>query len=194
VERWAERNAGHEHGWDDRNAQYLLYQTLVGAWPLGADRAVAFMRKAQREAKVHTSWVDPDEAYEQAMDAFIRAVLADEGFAADLQAFLAQERIMERGHRNSLAQTALLLTCPGVPDIYQGTELWDLSLVDPDNRRPVDYAERRRLLAQLAHAAAGDALATGSAGGRSCGSSTACCTTAPPARSCTRAPATSRSR
>jgi (1->4)-alpha-D-glucan 1-alpha-D-glucosylmutase len=165
VERWAERNATHEHGWHDRNAQHLLYQTIVGAWPLDADRAVAFMLKAQREARVHTSWVDPDEAYEQATEAFVRSVLADEGFVADLQAFLADERIVERGRRNSLAQTTLLLTCPGVPDLYQGTELWDLSLVDPDNRRPVDYAERHRLLARLAGAEAGDALAAGASGG-----------------------------
>jgi (1->4)-alpha-D-glucan 1-alpha-D-glucosylmutase len=80
----------------------------------------------------------------------VRAILADEEYVTDLEHFLAEHRIVERGRCNSLAQTALLLTCPGVPDVYQGSELWDLSVVDPDNRRPVDYELRRRLLAGLA--------------------------------------------
>jgi (1->4)-alpha-D-glucan 1-alpha-D-glucosylmutase len=151
VARWMERtDRFRRDGLPDPNAQYLLFQTLVGAWPIETGRVSAFMSKATREAKVHTSWVDPVEAYDEALDAFIRAALADEAFVSDLCAFLSEHRIVARGRRNSLAQTALLLTCPGVPDLYQGTELFDLSLVDPDNRRPVDYDERRRLLALVA--------------------------------------------
>jgi (1->4)-alpha-D-glucan 1-alpha-D-glucosylmutase len=153
TERWAARNEIHRRdGWPDRNTEYLLYQTAVGAWPIDPDRLVAFMAKAARESKVHTSWVDADAEYEAALEGFVRAILADADFVADVNDFLAEHAVIERGRRNSLAQTALLLTCPGVPDIYQGTELWDLSLVDPDNRRPVDYAVRRRLLAEMAGA------------------------------------------
>jgi (1->4)-alpha-D-glucan 1-alpha-D-glucosylmutase len=104
------------------------------------------MAKATKEAKVHTSWTDPDSTYDGALESFARAVLAHDDFLHDLERFLADDRIIERGRRNSLVQTALLLTCPGVPDVYQGSEVWDLSLVDPDNRRPVDYEQRRRLL------------------------------------------------
>ena len=150
VGRWAQTNDRYRHGqWPDRNAEYLLYQTLVGAWPLDPPRAMAFMAKATKEAKVHTSWVDPNPDYDQAVQDFVASILADEGFVSDLLQFLARERVVERGRRNSLAQTALALTCPGVPDIYQGSETWDLSLVDPDNRRPVDYDLRRRLLASM---------------------------------------------
>jgi len=150
VERWAEANDRHRHdGWPDRNAEYLLYQTLLGAWPIDAARVVEFMAKATREAKVHTSWGDPVADYDDALELFVRALFADRRFTDDLAGFLSGSGIIERGRRNSLAQTALLLTCPGVADVYQGTELWDLSLVDPDNRRRVDYDERRRLLRGL---------------------------------------------
>lgn len=151
AERWAQRNSGHKRrGWPDANAEYLLYQTLVGAWPISAERAGAYLAKASREARVHTSWVDPRPGYDDALAAFVTAVLADAGFVADLESFLADHNLVERGRVSSLAQTALLLTCPGVPDLYQGTEVWDLSLVDPDNRRPVDYGARRALLADVA--------------------------------------------
>ena len=150
VTRWASHNQRHKHGrWPDRNAEYLLYQTLAGAWPIDPARAGAFMAKAAREAKVHTSWTEPQADYDEALGAFVTAVLADAEFVADLTAFLAEHRIIELGRVSSLAQTALLLTCPGVPDLYQGSEVWDLSLVDPDNRRPVDYPARRGLLAAL---------------------------------------------
>ena len=150
ASRWSEHNDRYRrHGWPDRNAEYLLYQTVVGAWPIEVDRLVAFMAKATREAKVHTSWTDPVHEYDDAIEAFARAILADGEFVADLERFVAEQQIVERGRRNSLAQTALLLTCPGVPDVYQGSELWDLTLVDPDNRRPVDYELRRRLLTGL---------------------------------------------
>ena len=150
AERWMELSEPHRReGLPDRNAVYLLFQTLLGAWPIDAERAVAFMAKATKEAKVHTSWTDPVAAYDEATEAFVRAALADDVFAGALVSWLAEHRVVERGRRNSLAQTALLMTCPGSPDLYQGSELWDLSLVDPDNRRPVDYDERRRLLAGL---------------------------------------------
>jgi (1->4)-alpha-D-glucan 1-alpha-D-glucosylmutase len=166
LDRWAGRNQRYKQaGWPDRNTEYLLYQTLVGAWPIDPGRAGAFLQKAAKEAKVHTSWIDPNPGYDDALSAFVASVLADRGFVADLEAFLAEHRLVERGRVNSLAQTALLLTCPGVPDLYQGTELWDLSLVDPDNRRPVDYQERRRLLDSLADRGPEEALAREDEGG-----------------------------
>ena len=166
VTRWAARNRQHKPaGWPDANAEYLLYQTLVGAWPIDAARARQFMAKAVREAKVHTSWTDPDPGYDEAVDAFVADILADEEFVADLEKFLYGQQLVERGRVSSLAQMTLLLTCPGVPDIYQGTEVWDLSLVDPDNRRPVNYAARERLLDELAGAGPEEALARADEGG-----------------------------
>ncbi len=165
VRRWAEVNGRHRRGaWPDRNTEYLLYQTLVGAWPIEVDRVVAFMAKATKEAKVHTSWVDPVADYDDAVRSFSSAILGDETFLTELHRFLDTEEIVARGFRNSLAQTALLLTCPGVPDVYQGNELWDLSLVDPDNRRPVDFARRRALLDKLVGAGPTDALALSETG------------------------------
>jgi (1->4)-alpha-D-glucan 1-alpha-D-glucosylmutase len=165
VGRWSRLNEKHKaSGWPDRNTEYLLYQTLVGAWPLGTARATAFMAKATREAKVHTSWTDPAAGYDEAVAGFVAGVLSDQEFVADLEQFLAAHQIVARGQVNSLAQTTLLLTCPGIPDIYQGTELWDLSLVDPDNRRPVSYGTRRRLLADLAGAGPEQALARAAEG------------------------------
>ena len=158
VERLAELATPHR-SFDDLNAEYLLYQTLIGTWPIDAERAVAFMDKATREAKLHTSWVDPDPEYDAAIAAFTRAVVDDERIAAEIERFLEQHRVVERGRRNSLAQTALLLTSPGVPDTYQGSELWDLSLVDPDNRRPVDVGLRRLVAAETSSASAADVLA-----------------------------------
>ncbi len=166
VVRWSDRSSGYKRdGWPDRNAEYLFYQSLVGAWPIDPGRAGAFMQKAAREAKVHTSWINPDAAYDDALSAFVTAVLADQGFVGGLESFLAEHAIVERGRVNSLAQTTLMLTCPGVPDLYQGTEVWDLSLVDPDNRRPVDYAARRALLHSLSGAGPEAALARGDDGG-----------------------------
>ena len=148
VRRWSAMAQQHRmRDWPDRNTEYLLYQTLVGAWPLTAQRLTAYMEKATREAKVHTSWTAPNEEYDVALKRFIEACLADEALMADVQALV--ERLVTPGRVNSLAQTLVKLTAPGVPDIYQGTELWSLDLVDPDNRRPVDYDERRRALAEL---------------------------------------------
>jgi len=148
VHRWAALNARHHGGeWPDRNAEYLFYQTLVGAWPIETERMLAYMTKASREAKVHTSWTSPNDTYDAALRAFVESAMADLTFTVDVEAFVAP--LIAAGRVNSLAQALLKLTAPGIPDIYQGTELWDLSLVDPDNRRPVDYALRRRLLAAL---------------------------------------------
>ncbi|NIP80015.1 MAG: malto-oligosyltrehalose synthase, partial [Gemmatimonadetes bacterium] len=158
--RWGERNALH---WpagtpSDPGVEYLLYQTLVGAWPIGPDRAVAYMRKAAREAKLRTSWTSPDEAYEGALEAFIRTLLAGP-FREELSRFVAP--LVAPGRAVSLAQKLVQLTAPGVPDLYQGTELWDLSLVDPDNRRPVDFDARRRLLDRATAAGSGPATMGG---------------------------------
>jgi len=145
VHRWSIRNERHRHGdVPDRNTEYLLYQTLVGAWPIDASRVTAYMEKATREAKVHTSWTNQNEAYERDLHDFVMAIMDDEPFCSDLEGFVAG--IITPGRINSLAHTLIKLTAPGVPDIYQGTELWDLSLVDPDNRRPIDFAMRRNLL------------------------------------------------
>ncbi len=171
VSRWSRWNAPKRTMVDgrpapDRNDEYLLYQTLVGAWPIERpgdplafdseefsgfrERIAAYMRKATLEAKVHTSWVNPNEEYDEAVKDFVLKLLEPRGknrFLSDLQEF--QRRVAFFGRWNSLSQVLLKLTCPGVPDIYQGTELWDLSLVDPDNRRPVDYPKRRTMLAEL---------------------------------------------
>ena len=160
VRGWFERNGRHRQrrgGLPDAGAEYLLYQTLVGAWPLAEERAVEFLRKAAREAKTHTSWTRPVPAYEDALREFIGDLYADEAMVRDLDAFAAELR--GPGRINSLAQALLKLTAPGVPDVYQGCELWCDSLVDPDNRRPVDYELRRRLLASLAGAAPEEVLA-----------------------------------
>ncbi|GAC1652989.1 MAG: malto-oligosyltrehalose synthase [Candidatus Dormibacteraceae bacterium] len=156
VRRWAGINERHRRdGAPDRNTEYLFYQAVVGAHPLDAERAVAYLQKAAREAKVMTSWTDPDERFEAALRGFAGAVLADPAFTADLARFM--ESLIGPGRVNSLAWKLATLTAPGVPDIYQGTELWDLSLVDPDNRRPVDYALRRGLLGELDNLTAADA-------------------------------------
>ena len=146
----------------DPNEEYLIYQTLVGAWPFetGAaverafqDRMATYVTKALREAKIHTSWLSPDEEYEAAVERFVRAILDRRRPNLFLQAFEPfQARVAQHGIYNSLAQLLIKITAPGVPDFYQGTELWDLTLVDPDNRRPVDYEARRQALAALRHA------------------------------------------
>ncbi len=141
----------------DRNDEYLFYQTLVGTWPADSlnreelaefrERIAAYMQKAIKEAKVHTSWVNPNDAYVRAVESFVAQALSAESgdeFMNDFSQF--HRRIAYVGMLNSLAQTLLKMTAPGVPDFYQGTELWDLSLVDPDNRRPVDYAKRIEFL------------------------------------------------
>jgi (1->4)-alpha-D-glucan 1-alpha-D-glucosylmutase len=132
---------------DDAIEQYTIFQTLVGAWPLPAERLWAYMMKALREGKRNTSWVTPDEGWEQRVLEYCRALYGDGLFLAAFEPFAA--RVAEAGERHALRQTALKLTVPGVPDIYQGDELVTLALVDPDNRRPVAWARRRELLAGL---------------------------------------------
>ena len=126
---------------------HLLWQTVVGAWPLSRERLHAYLDKAMREARTRTSWNDTDPAFESAMHAVADAVLDAPSLRADISAFA--ERITPYGWSNSLTATLVQLTMPGVPDTYQGDELWDLSLVDPDNRRPVDYDLRRSLLSRV---------------------------------------------
>jgi (1->4)-alpha-D-glucan 1-alpha-D-glucosylmutase len=165
VDRWSQTNERYRRdGWPDRAAEYLFYQTVVGAWPLPAPRAKAYMEKATKEAKVHTSWIDPVAAYDEAIAAFVESTLGDPEFVAGVEQFLADHDLIDAGRRNSVVQTALKLTMPGVPDIYQGTELWDLSLVDPDNRRPVDYDARRARLAAVRDADAEAILADSDSG------------------------------
>jgi (1->4)-alpha-D-glucan 1-alpha-D-glucosylmutase len=155
-----------------RNDEYLLYQTLLGTWPFeppgGAaletyiSRIQHYMTKAMREAKTRTSWIAPNEAYERATHEFIASILGNEplsAFRTDFEPFAA--RISRLGMWNSLSQTLLKLTSPGVPDTYQGMEQWEFTLVDPDNRQPVDYAGRQQTLQELdRRAAAGNELAT----------------------------------
>lgn len=142
----------------DANEEYLLYQTLIGAWPFAVEddesrrsfvnRIQEYLVKAVREAKIHSSWLNHNEEYEQAVRDFVARLLAAGGpFINDFVEF--QAPIARAGMFNSLSQTLLKIAAPGVPDFYQGSELWDFSLVDPDNRRPVDYERRKQLLAEL---------------------------------------------
>ena len=144
----------------DRNDEYLLYQTLLGIWPFGmpdaeaaarlAERVERYFLKAVREAKVHSSWINPDNDYETAVRDFIHALLSPDPANHFLRDFLPfHERVARLGAFNSLSQLLLKLASPGVPDIYQGNEIWDFSLTDPDNRRPVDYAMRRESLSAI---------------------------------------------
>jgi (1->4)-alpha-D-glucan 1-alpha-D-glucosylmutase len=147
VRRWNGQNAKFRNDQIDTGTEWFLYQTLVGAWPISAERLREYMQKAMREAKVRTSWVANNAEYEKALSGYIDAILADQHFVGELTEFV--EGIAEAGRINSLAQTLLKYTAPGVPDMYQGGELWDFSLVDPDNRRPVDYARRVALLKEM---------------------------------------------
>jgi len=148
IQRWSRmNNMLRTNNLPDRNTEYFYYQTLIGAWPLSVERAQAYMQKATREAKQQTSWVANNKEFEEALNQFIAATLGSAPFIEKLVQFV--ERVKGAGRVNSLAQTLLKYTAPGVPDLYQGTELWDLSLVDPDNRRPVDYALRQALLKEI---------------------------------------------
>jgi len=174
VRRWARFNRSRKQVVDgrrapSRNDEYAFYQTLVAIWPAGTPgtagtteppgeaellelsaRLCEYLRKAAREAKVETSWINPNEPYEAALTGFVEAVLASAAthpFLLDFHSFHAPVARLAVYH--SIAQTLIKLTAPGVPDIYQGNELWTYALVDPDNRRPVDYERRRRLLDEL---------------------------------------------
>jgi (1->4)-alpha-D-glucan 1-alpha-D-glucosylmutase len=148
VLRWRDLNAGlKQDGAPDPNEEYFLYQTLAGAWPIEPERLSAHMEKALREAKRATSWNEPNAAWEQAVRRFCAALYEHEPFVADLERFVV--RLREVARPSILGQLLLKLTAPGVPDIYWGDELENLSLVDPDNRRPVDWQRRRDALAEL---------------------------------------------
>lgn len=165
IKRWQRFNRRHTRQLNgdaapNRNDEYLLYQTLMGTWPISKpteqeviryqERIEAYMLKAAREAKLHTSWLNPDPAYEEALASFVKTLLSpDQGnrFFSEMTEFC--QEISRFGLLNSLSQLLLKLTVPGVPDIYQGNELWDFSLVDPDNRHPVDFLRAQHLLAEL---------------------------------------------
>ena len=160
VRRWAEHNERHRaQGFPDRNLEYLMYQTMVGAWPVDEHRLVAFLQKAAREAKVHTSWINKVQAFEDALTQFAGSVMADAEFKSDLESFIGRHELVALGRLASLAQSTLLMTSPGVPDLFQGTEVWNLSLVDPDNRRPVDFEHLASLLSEIRGAALSDVIA-----------------------------------
>ena len=179
LQRWGTAN----HRWKrmvndleapDANEEYLLYQTLLGTWPMQAngepepvpapdyiERIQAYMTKALKEAKINTSWIQPNEEWDAAMHDFVARILDSSPRNKFLPIFLpAAKEIIRLGAINSLTQTLLKLTSPGVPDIYQGTEIWDYSLVDPDNRRPVDYELRRQMLKSLSNATPGELMQT----------------------------------
>jgi (1->4)-alpha-D-glucan 1-alpha-D-glucosylmutase len=165
VRRWRHLNAKHKSQVDgyavpDANEEYLLYQTLVGCWPLGdtehaADpefvaRIAEYMIKAVKEGKIHSSWISPNDEYEQAIKDFVHRIL-DPATAAEFLDDLIEfvQPVSRAGILNSLSQTLIKITAPGIPDFYQGTELWDFNLVDPDNRRAVDFGIRQSLLASI---------------------------------------------
>lgn len=172
ITSWREINQGHKTKLPDKvvptaNDEYFFYQTLLGAFPFAESEYSEFIQrvkdcsiKSVREAKVHTAWLRPDTAYEEGFLAFIDAVMQpspENPFFQKFQPF--QQKIASYGVYNSLAQVLLKLTTPGVPDFYQGTELWDLSLVDPDNRRPVDFEQRIAALQEIRTQASEDILA-----------------------------------
>jgi (1->4)-alpha-D-glucan 1-alpha-D-glucosylmutase len=158
VRRWSARLAKEEKaGPLDRNTQYFFFQTVIGAWPLREERAVASMEKAVREAKVHTSWTKRTQDYEDSLREFVRESLSSQEFVTEVEQFVAS--LDGVANVNSLAQTLLKYTVPGVPDLYQGSELWDYRLVDPDNRTPVDFKLRAKLLAEMTGATCQDVLA-----------------------------------
>jgi (1->4)-alpha-D-glucan 1-alpha-D-glucosylmutase len=160
VDRWHDLNRRHHVAeFPDPETEWMFYQTLVGAWPLTSDRAMAFLEKAVREAKLHTSWDAPNQIYEGAVNHFASAALRSRRFLAEVGEMA--ERVRRPGWSNSLALKLMTLTAPGVPDLYQGSELWDLSLVDPDNRRPVDYQARAALLKEVQGADLGRLWAEG---------------------------------
>ena len=164
VAAWYRLNAPLRDRLLDAGDEYQLYQALVGAWPLSlqaddrdglaafAERICGWREKSLREAKLRTSWADPDAAFEAANRDFVRVLLAPERSAAFLRSLSAfVSRIAPAGALNGLVQTVLRCTAPGIPDLYQGAEGWDFSLVDPDNRRPVDYARLQTMLAADGH-------------------------------------------
>jgi (1->4)-alpha-D-glucan 1-alpha-D-glucosylmutase len=145
LQRWMRLNPSHQA--PDASEQIFIYQSLLGAWPVEAARLKEYVTKALREAKTHTTWINVNEGYEASVRAFIDSLYAKQEFLDDFSRH--QRTFAYFGALSSLAQVVLKITSPGVPDFYRGTELWKLSLVDPDNRRPVDFARRAEMLKQL---------------------------------------------
>jgi len=177
LQKWRTTNRRFKKQIDDAEApdageEYLLYQTLLGTWPVDLDgapvpsvgpkfiaRIQRYMAKALKEAKLNTSWIQPNENWDDAMQEFVARILEAGPRNKFLPVFLpVAAEIARLGAINSLAQTVIKLTAPGVPDIYQGTEIWDDSLVDPDNRRPIDYARRREMLTQIENVPANELM------------------------------------
>ncbi len=176
VERWRAINAAFKvpasdgSVWPDAHLEYYLYQTLIGVWPLRSlslpdyrsfvERVKAHLRKSARETKRYTSWINTNAIYEQAVESFISQIMdrdRNADFLSDFESF--QTRVSSIGLYTSLSQTLLRVTVPGVPDIYQGSELWRFDLADPDNRRPVDFERRRKMLDDLRKRPASEHLA-----------------------------------
>jgi (1->4)-alpha-D-glucan 1-alpha-D-glucosylmutase len=145
VHRWRELTGGLE---EDRNDEYLIWQTLVGAWPIVPQRLELYLEKAMREAKRQTNWIEPNAQYERRVQAFVRSLYANHEFLRDFEPFVHE--VMRAGEHASLGALLLRLTSPGLPDIYQGDAFWSLNLVDPDNRRPVDWKRHLRAAAETA--------------------------------------------
>ncbi len=164
VRRWSRCTALHRGALDlpDRNFEYFFYQTLVGAWPISLERILAVVEKSVREAKVHTSWRLPNPGYEAAVIHFVTCSLRDPVFTRSVAAFVG--RIDTLARISSLAVSLLKVTAPGVPDVYQGTEVWNYSLVDPDNRRPVDFDSLGEQLLGLESISSGEIARSGSPG------------------------------
>jgi len=157
LHAWSQLNApAWKNRTPDRHAEYLLYQTLIGAWPINQERCWQYMLKACREAKIRTSWHEPNTGYEENIRGFVDGVFQTPEFIASLEAFI--QPLVLPGRINSLSQTLIKMIVSGVPDFYQGTELWDLSLVDPDNRRPVDFELRSELLRRCRELSAAQAV------------------------------------
>jgi len=159
VRRWAEHNERHRA--QDSQTETSNTSCTRRCRSLAGRRArlVAFLQKAAREANVHTSWINPVQAFEDALTQFAGSVMADAEFKSDLESFIGRHQLVALGRLASLAQTTLLMTSPGVPDLYQGTEVWNLSLVDPDNRRPVDFGRLASLLSEIRSAELSDVMA-----------------------------------
>ncbi len=159
IAKWHDINANlRQSNYPSANDEYVLYQTILGAWPINeskfpskefVERIVGYMLKASREAKLDTNWSYPNTEYEEALERFARKVLNRENsqFLSDFASF--RNKIDLLGRYNSISQLVLKLTCPGVPDIYQGNEIWDYSVVDPDNRRQVDYDKRKKTMQRM---------------------------------------------
>jgi (1->4)-alpha-D-glucan 1-alpha-D-glucosylmutase len=166
--KWTETNSKHKSPLNgelapDANEEYLIYQTLLSAYPVEETllveftlRAAGYMVKALREAKIHTSWLNSNAQYENAVIQFLNQILRDHSFLDDFLPF--QKKLAYYGFYNTLSQTLLKITCPGVPDFYQGSELWNLSMVDPDNRLPIDYQKRKNFLEEVSKSASPEGL------------------------------------